>query len=675
MMDMTDSRVMRAKTALVRTLALAAITLVLSLICVSRPAYARSYEIDRVDIDATVMEDGTISVVEVREFDFEGHFNGVYWEIPEGRYEGRDVEVTVLYGGVLENGQVVPFDQSESEENHTYQVRDYSNEKELKIFCQADDEVVQFVIAYEVTGITSRWADTGELYWKYVSDGWDEESQNVTMTLHLPVPDGVTVTPGDNVRAWGHGPLDGTVSFSGNDIVYYSPGVGGDEFAEARVAFPADWLPGEEQLSTAKLETILSEEQAWADEANARRNRAKVIMTGGTGVGIAAIVASLVASIVHTRKMRELNRTAFDDEYFRDVPTQDHPAVLGALYNRGSVDTNAFTATLMRLTDRKLVRLARAKVTHKKLLGGEKVEDDYLLTQTDFVRRGEGGLSNEQRLADAIDDEAMNFLFNTCARRAYSMSSTYDPTVDLGGEPPLYFSMLEKVAKKHPSAYSAAYEGWESQVSAAYEQRFKGHEGSSGSTGWMTLLFVVDVLIAIAFLFFALVTGMNLLAAILIFVGLVLSSIVLGFSAWGWEDLNREGRETKAKLAALRRWLLDFTRLKEAIPDDVVLWNRLLVMAAALGVAEEVVKQLKVALPHVLNDPYMRGVYGWYYYDTYSRSRVSPASSIGEHVTSAHSITTSELSSSSFSSGGGGGGGFSGGGGGGFGGGGGGGAF
>ncbi len=97
-------------------------------------------------------------------------------------------------------------------------------------------------ISYTMNNVVNAWADTGELYWKFVSDGWDVPSDNVTCRVHLPVPAGVTVSGGDNVRAWGHGPLDASLSFDGNDVVYTVPGVGTDEYAEARIAFPVEWL-------------------------------------------------------------------------------------------------------------------------------------------------------------------------------------------------------------------------------------------------------------------------------------------------------------------------------------------------------------------------------------------------------------------------------------------------
>ena len=147
---------------------------------------------------------------------------------------------------------------------------------------------------------------------------------------------------------------------------------------------------------------------------------------------------------------------------------------------------------------------------------------------------------------------------------------------------------------------------------------------------------------------------------------LVVAGIYAIFAASSTTALNQEGREVKAQLKALRNWLKDFTRLNEAIPTDVVLWNRLLVMAVVLGVADEVIKQLETVLPEVLHDDYMSSTYGWYYVS--STSNMSPARTFSDAVSTAHAVSTASEAGSSWSSGGGGGGGFSGGGGGGFGG-------
>ncbi len=54
------------------------------------------------------------------------------------------------------------------------------------------------------------------------------------------------------------------------------------------------------------------------------------------------------------------------------------------------------------------------------------------------------------------------------------------------------------------------------------------------------------------------------------------------------------------------------TRKKEdfkPIQENDIGWNRLLVMAVALGLADKDIEQLKVALPEMLKDPQFMPVY------------------------------------------------------------------
>lgn len=149
-----------------------------------------------------------------------------------------------------------------------------------------------------MANVVNAWSDTGELYWKFVSDGWDVSSNNVTCRVHLPVAAGESVVAGDNVRAWGHGPLDASLEFDGNDIVYTVPGVGTDEYAEARVTFPVSWLTGMVPSSISRLPNIRAEEQQWADEANARREQARRTIAVCTVLGAGAVAGIVVLTVL-----------------------------------------------------------------------------------------------------------------------------------------------------------------------------------------------------------------------------------------------------------------------------------------------------------------------------------------------------------------------------------------
>lgn len=616
----------------------------------------RSYQITQVDIDATVDADGTLHVVETRTFDFDGSFNGVYWDIPTGYNpnNGQEVEVNVTSAGESTAGSLLAFQLSDSDEDGTYSISDRGSIQRLKIYSAHRNEKARFTIAYDATGIATRWQDTGELYWKFVSDGWDVESQNVTCTLHLPVPVGESVTAGQNVRAWGHGPLDGSVSFSGSDVVFAASGVGTDEYAEMRVTFPQSWLSGLSQSSAGRLDSILSEEQQWADEANARRTRARILVWGTGALAAIAAVGTVVLALLKKRKYDRDNEPDFKDKYFRDVPTSDHPAVLGALFNGGSVEGKELTATLMRLTDEGYISLEKV-TTKKKGLFGDKVREDYRVTKLKGMPRSSG--SARDKATHTVDSKTLSLLFKT---------------ISDDGEK-LYFSHIESFAKKEPELYHSAYEKWEGAVTGKYAERFEDSGEKGNGRGWLVLAGVIDCILAFVVFVAYLIFEASVLAMIGLPLLLVAAAVAAFVTAASMKRINREGIETLAKLRALRSWLTDFTHLSEAVPSDVVLWNRLLVMAVVLDVADEVIDQLRATMPQVLDDPAFMPTYGWYYYRWHGGS--SPAAVFTQSMQSAHHVSDAALAASSDSSGGGGGGGFSGGGGGGFGGGGGGGAF
>lgn len=627
-------------------------------LAVAHTAWA-DYSIDKVSIDATIGSDGTLSVIEDRTFDFDGSYHGVYWKLPEGTYEGAELTPHIASVGIVEDGVYTEFAHNAGGIDGSFDVSDEGSYLEVKLYSAHEDESATFRIVYSYPDLAQRYEDVGELYWKFVSDGWDVASDNVTCTVHLPVPSGESVEAGSNVRAWGHGPLDASLAFDGSAIVYTVPGVGTDEYAEARIVFPESWLPGAMQRSGEVLDSVMSEEQAWADEANAKRERARTMSTVAL-VGSLALAALFIALSVHAylRDKRE-HRPQFDDEYFRDVPTDDHPAVLDALRGDGKPDGNALPASIMRLCDLGYVQLGCVVPEKKGFLGKKKRERYYL----DLVKRPAG-----TDAAGEIDARTLLLLFD-------EIEGMTDGDAAPSGQPRLWFSSIEKAAKDAPERYSDAIEKWEGAVTGACSKKnYILADNPNKKVPYACC--ALSIVLACILIFLGIAEKITAGVAFAGLAAAVAAAVVSGSLPQKMCSKTPEGIEVEAKLEALRRWLLDFTRLKEAVPQDVVLWNRLLVMAVVLGVSEKVIAQLKVAAPELYEtlsaDPYSP----WYWYAFWGPGYYStPMDAFGKSVESAHSVSTAALAKSMESSGGGFGGGFSGGGGGGFGGGGGGGAF
>lgn len=135
--------------------------------------------------------------------------------------------------------------------------------------------------------------------------------------------------------------------------------------------------------------------------------------------------------------------------------------------------------------------------------------------------------------------------------------------------------------------------------------------------------------------------------------------------------LNKKGQAEYERAHGLKRYMLDFSNLKEYDIPQLVLWEEYLVYATMMGISKEVIKHLKLVYPEItgLNEQQLNGRGYIYTYVYLSNRSVGGASfDLGQRMDTAVSNiqrTVQTLAHPPKSSGGGGGGGFGGGGGGG----------
>lgn len=682
-----------------------------SAVC-AQVAYAKEYHIDNVTITATLHDTGTLDVEEHRTFVFSGSFHGVYWKLPQGMYEGTYLEPTHIEAGVYQNSEVAWFNSASTGNDNTYQVYDETDHKKIKLYAPSKNESKTFVVRYTLENFAQRYADASMLYWKFVSDGWDKASNNVTCTLTLPIAQNDRMQPGSNVHAWAHGPLNGTISFTNTTIVWNVPKVDTADFAEMRVLFPASWLAAATPRAEHIQDDVMKQEAAWATKANEQRALARYV---GYGVAIGGLVVVLISIgvFVATRMIaRARRRSLFSDRYFRDIPSYDHPSVLSYLYEHKHVRNASLTCAIMRLCDMGICTLEAPAhnvshaPAHASIHTGafqKKHEESYSIALTMSFEDGLaacdayqadkaklGAYANQLTRAHTVDRATLSFLFDDvyhlCHKDAAYSSTEFTEASSQGALRTVSFDDLQWAAKHESSAYYDAYTQWKTTIqAAAIEREFfieDAHDTSlTGCRVAATIMSSLDIVAAAVVLFMCLALNVfdiedldilvrgGIIGSIVVLIALAAAFIM---SITRYTAFSREALELRAKTVALKRWLLEFTRLSESVPSDMILWNKLLIMACALGVAKEVAEQLRVAFPQLEDDATLIPMYSmWYWHNPYYYS-YAPYNRLSHAVEGAHStmINTRELSSALGS-----GGGFSVGGGGGFGGGGGGGAF
>ena len=120
----------------------------------------------------------------------------------------------------------------------------------------------------------------------------------------------------------------------------------------------------------------------------------------------------------------------------------------------------------------------------------------------------------------------------------------------------------------------------------------------------------IGIVLMIVAVLFILYTDAANLPFMLLGICLSVAAMIIAATA---KMYTQEAVDLLDRCQALERWLEDFTNLDEAVPGDLILWNKMLVLAVAFGVSDEVLRQLADAVPRELREDEN----GMYYYPSY----------------------------------------------------------
>lgn len=547
-------------------------------------AFARSYDMPKVDIAAEAKMDGSLHVVELRTFELHGDRAAMQWvfdDLPDEaklQVNGVQLITTRAENEASESLALpsVPFRISwrngGGPEKSAYSVD--VEQDTLYVFPGTSDEILVVALDYTIKNGIQAYRDVAEIYWKYVGGRWDEASADVSMTLTLPVPKGTFVTLGENVHAWGHGPLDGVVSMDESGSITYSiPKVNAGQYAEARVVFPASWLSLSNMGSAVqahrnetRLETVLSEEQLWFDQANHQR---MLHLSLVIAFGVVCVLLLLWALWMYFKHGKE-RMPSFKGKYWSTVPDPFvPPAVIGRLWRWNRESRDDFVATLIHLVylgvvrvneewqagcsaPRRPKRVMRARNERSSRLGVVgSVDDgacdvggvcDYRLTLRSTAKlAADAGFDScvVPGSLNLLDRAAINVLFRDVA----------------GGRDSLLLSDIRGYGKTHPQEFLSAMDHWQDLLSReTAEQNFfeaKGTRLQKGMLAVAALVLILGVIVFAfmknpAFLFFAVPTA-----------------IALGVIANYLPRRTVRGNDLAAKCKALRNWLRDSSPLDD----------------------------------------------------------------------------------------------------------------
>lgn len=326
---------------------------------VTNNCYGKSYSIDNMNIEATILEDGSVSVKQEIQYTFKGQYNGVYITIPyelndkeydSFRNQGELKDSLYTNSGVeikkVEIGQIeLPLiNYASTAPSNVYSVIDENSEKILKIFSSSYNETKNFQIEYILKNVCVKHEDVGELYYNFIGGRWDTTIKNLNIDVYLN-------TNNSNLSIWGHGNYNGfSEIISSSHAIFKTQNVRPGEYVGARLMFDIESIPFCTKTSGIMAKSlIMQDEDIIGENIEAKKSHNKKTILFCLILFIYWIILLLAYEADKKRFVSD-----FDDEELFD---KYNPLIAGCLQGSRDILARDIIAVILNLVNKKIIKL------------------------------------------------------------------------------------------------------------------------------------------------------------------------------------------------------------------------------------------------------------------------------------------------------------------------------
>lgn len=504
----------------------------------------RDYKISNGDINLTINDNGSLNVRETYTYNFDGSYQGVKRNIPLKNNEkitNLQVYLEGAYGTVDEDSS-----------SNAYNITTYLYSDEAKTKKIADNAEVKITYDYEMDHIVKFYSDTAEFQYKIWGDTWDKPVESLTAHINYP--------SSNHVEYWinPYEYKDTPSKWEGNTLVI-TRNQQTDKYLEINSLIPLD--------AFTSIDKITYHNNKQIDKV--RQNQEKYVKnyehdtTFLPFLGILELLSLIIPAGLYLIYGCE-PKIEYKGIYEREVPSKDKPAfvnamgVSGTLKSIGDLNENGFKSTVMDLINRKYLILIH------------KDEKDTVKLQI-----ADKNISELER----FEVEAINLL------KRFEVNGIID------------FNYMENELQYESmaSAYMNSLEEWKENYKEEYINpqidQFFHDKGARYIRYYGIIQIILSILITV-FSFFSENKPAFYTLFIMSIIVIVISIILIIIPNTIGGQWTKKGREYYQKWNNFKKYLKDFSLMKEYPPESIAIWDEYLVYATALGVADEVEKAM-----------------------------------------------------------------------------------
>ncbi len=579
------------------------LVVVLLVCCTISPIRVMATATERaVDFVITINPDGSADFVETHTIGFSDSKDysryGRIYIYPEGRT--MDNWAVTVDG---ESWEQLPEVDNDTRPDGTFAVEYTDEGATVTMYHRSNDEDRIFQLSYHVESAVNIYDDIAEFFWNLSSE--NEISTIYDMTAEVILPDSLTQ---EEFRIWAHGPLNGVFNKTGNNTASLEVEfVSSYEPVDIRIAMPVELFSGGYNVGGEFLQSIMDEEQALADDANAQREEDErraaemsryyeewdrkhpiqawindnsdlantIFMISIFGIIPFILIYAFITKIINKQKTKKMRRSAkVQPQYYRTLPDKRPPAIAGFLaqYYGKKGYGNYFTATLM---DMSLKGHLTMKSVDNETFIGLKESEEHLLP-------------HEKVLYDMLNKAS-------------------------GDQQSLYLKQLQDKIKEDPEWAIAQRNSFNARIEEQFNEAVSIDDITKKTTLKQTLIRLL-IWGGVGFILLGPFIA-TYLDKYEVLTGRLFSGMI-GFAtaiAWGIaarvisgsrkiKILSQEGEDSLALWQAFGRFLDDFTLFDEKELPEFPIWKEYLVYAVALGKGERLIKDLAVRYPSMMSD-------------------------------------------------------------------------
>lgn len=555
-----------------------------------------SYDITNYDMDAYIQEDGTIHIDESITYYFSSSANGLTRDLRyfyktnkdsmepnSARYQATGIEnITVAVTNPANiTTNFTKASNAEKGDNGVYTVdavnADRTDGYDIMVYSPISSNNFQTVhYSYDITDAVVQYNDMSEIYYNFIGNGIETDVDEFNLDIYLPKSINM-----DDVKYYPHTyatkleDIQVMLDSASNCISFNIRNIPSGKPVDARIVFPNTVLMN----CTKKYNNDYDFNSLYKIENSMSLGNTRyfIHITINIILGVLLVALCIIFLTYGTIKSRKFRTTVKNANYFRDIPKRlnllEYQALLPSKIT-DALSSNLIIATILDLTNRKILNLETKKDTNKK-------------KQSDYEYNVSINKNAYFTKLYSYEEQILSLIFSDQISTDFNVSDYTEKTVELNAR----FKEISKSSKLVQ------------QISKASSKRLidtkKIYE--KVKTSLILNFIILIVTLFIVFLFNTLVMNpdkaLGIIAFIISSVFTALFSFVVVAILYDLYKIptNKYAQDQKEVLG-LWKYLKDYSLIKDRYPIELSIWNEYLVFASLFGIADKVAKEFKEEL-------------------------------------------------------------------------------